>query len=158
MTAHIPPDRAVPSQEAVDLVVALQRCLCHLHARKEEPAILGGEDGDQHAAISRYLEARRVRSTLLGQDLFSDPAWDILLLLYQADLEGGRALTLEQISETLRLSISVTVGQVSVMERRGLLDEHRTSPNSRRRRAVCLSPLAVDAMSSWCSLAFLAAE
>ena len=43
MTVHIPPDRHLPSQEAVDLVVALQRCLTNFHARKEEPAILDGE-------------------------------------------------------------------------------------------------------------------
>jgi DNA-binding MarR family transcriptional regulator len=155
MTAHIPPDRAMPSQEAVDLVVALQRCLSNLHARKDEPAILDEGGSDKRATLTRYVEARRVRSMLLGQNLFADPAWDILLMLYQADLEG-RALTLEQLSETLRLSMSVIVGQVGVLERRGLLDEHHSSPNSRRRRAICLSPLAIDAMSSWFSLAFLA--
>ncbi|WP_242496106.1 hypothetical protein [Sphingobium cupriresistens] len=36
----------------------------------------------------------------------------------------------------------------------GLLAEHRSSPSSRRRRAIRLSPLAVDAMASWVSLAF----
>ncbi|KAA9013276.1 MarR family transcriptional regulator [Sphingobium limneticum] len=153
MTAHIPPDRHLPSQEAVDLVVALQRCLTNFHARKEEPAILDGEGNDQLPALARYLEARRVRAMLFGQNLFADPAWDILLALYQAELEGV-ALTLEQLSETLRLSLSVVVGQVGTMERRGLLDEHRTSPNSRRRRAIRLSPLAMDAMASWFSLAF----
>ncbi|WP_088184791.1 MarR family transcriptional regulator [Sphingobium sp. Z007] len=153
MTAPIPPDRHMPSQEAVDLVVALQRCLTNFHARQEEPAILDGDGGDQRLALARYVEARRMRSTLFGHDLFADPAWDILLLLYQAELDGG-GLTLEQLSETLRLSLSVVVGQVGVMERRGLLDEHRTSPSSRRRRAIRLSPLAVDAMASWTSLAF----
>ncbi len=153
MTVHIPPDRHMPSQEAVDLVVALQRCLTNFHARQEEPAILEGDGSDQRMALARYVDARRMRSTLFGHDLFADPAWDILLLLYQVELDGG-GLTLEQISETLRLSLSVVVGQVGVMERRGLLDEHRTSPSSRRRRAIRLSPLAVDAMASWTSLAF----
>ncbi|MEC3912325.1 ArsR family transcriptional regulator [Sphingobium sp. CR2-8] len=153
MTVHIPPDRTLPNQEAVDLVVALQRCLTNFHARKEDPAILDGEGNDQLPALARYLEARRVRAMLFGQNLFADPAWDILLALYQAELEG-HALTLEQMSESLRLSLSVVVGQVGTMERRGLLNEHRTSPNSRRRRAIRLSPLALDAMASWVSLAF----
>ncbi|MBV2150926.1 ArsR family transcriptional regulator [Sphingobium sp. AS12] len=155
MTAHIPPESIVPSQEAADLIVALQRCLSNVHARQEDAAVLDGDGGGQLAALARYIEARRARATLLGQNLFSDPAWDMLLLLYQAGLEG-RALTLEQLSEKSRLSMSVIVGQVGVLERRGLLDEHQTSPNSRRRRAICLSPLAVDAMSSWFSLAFVA--
>lgn len=153
MTVHIPPDRHLPSQEAVDLVVALQRCLTSFHARVEEPAILDGEGGDQLAAITRYIDARRMRATLFGQNLFADPGWDIMLAMFQAELEG-REITLEHLSETLRLSLSTVVGQVGSMERRGLVIEHRTSPNSRRRRAVRLSPLAVDAMASWLSLAF----
>ncbi|MDI1296430.1 MAG: ArsR family transcriptional regulator [bacterium] len=157
MTVHSPPERVAPSQEAIDLVVALQRCLSQVHARQDDPAVLDGKGGEQLATLTRYVEARRVRAVLIGQNLFADPAWDILLLLYKAELEG-QALTLEQLSETLRLSMSVTVGQVGVMERRGLLDEHQSSPNSRRRRSLCLSPLAVDAMSSWCSLAFRGAE
>jgi DNA-binding MarR family transcriptional regulator len=155
MTAHIPPDSVVPSQEAVDLIVALQRCLSNVHARQEDAAVLDGDSASQLASIARYIDARRARAMLLGQNLFSDPAWDILLLLYQAELEG-RALALEQLSETLRLSMSVIVGQVGVLERRGLLDEHHSSPNSRRRRTIRPSPLAIDAMSSWFSLAFVA--
>ena len=153
MTAHIPPESIVPSQEAADLIVALQRCLSNVHARQEDAAVLDGTGEGHLAALSRYIEARRARATLLGPNLFSDTAWDILLLLYQSGL-NGRALTLEQLSEQSRLSMSVIVGQVGVLERRGLLEEHQTSPNSRRRRAVRLSPLAVDAMSSWSSLAF----
>lgn len=152
MTAHIPPDRALPSQEAVDLVVALQRCLTSYHARTEEPAILETGGQDQRAVVGRYIEARRARATLFGHDLFADPAWDILLLLFQAETQG-QAMTLEQLSETLRLSLNVVLGQVGVMERRGLVVEHRSSPSSRRRRAMRLSPLAVDAMASWVSLA-----
>jgi DNA-binding MarR family transcriptional regulator len=153
MTAHIPPDRALPSQEAVDLVIALQRCLTSFHARTEDPAILDGDDGDQRLALSRYIDARRMRATLFGQNLFADPGWDILLALFQAELEQ-RPVTLEQLSETLHLSLSMVVGQVGALERRGLVVEHRTSPNSRRRREMRLTSLAVDAMAAWTSLAF----
>jgi DNA-binding MarR family transcriptional regulator len=150
---HIPPERPLPNQEAVDLVVALQRCLTSFHARTEEPAILDGERAEQRAALSRYIDARRMRATLFGRNLFADPGWDIVLALFQAELEQ-RAMTLEQLSETLHLSLSMVVGQVGAMERRGLVAEHRTSPNSRRRRAMRLTPLALDAMASWTSLAF----
>ena len=153
MTALIPPERLASSQEAVDLVAALQRCLTSFHAAVDEPAILDGEAEAQRAALARYLGARRMRSTLLGPNLFADPAWDILLALFHAQLER-REMTLEQLSETQRLSLTVVVGQVSAMERRGLLIEHRTSPNSKRRRAIRLSPLATDAMASWLTLAF----
>lgn len=155
MTAHIPPESIVPSQEAADLIVALQRCLSNVHARSDDAAVLDGDRGSQLATLSRYIDARRARAMLLGQNLFSDPAWDILLSLYQAEL-AGRSLALEQLSENLRLSMSVIVGQAGVLERRGLLDEHHGAPNSRRRRPLRLSPLAMDAMASWLSLAFVA--
>lgn len=153
MTVHIPPERAASSQEAVDLVVALQRCLTSFHARPEEPAILEDEPDDRRAGLRRYIEARRMRSVLLGPNLFSDPAWDLMLLLFEAELDG-RVMTLEELSETARLSLNLTLGQMGVMERRGLVIEHRGSPNSRRRRAMRLTPLALDAMASWLSLAF----
>ena len=61
MTAHIPRERAMPSQQAVDLVVALQRCLTSFHALQEEPPVLDGQDGDGFPMLARYVEARRVR-------------------------------------------------------------------------------------------------
>lgn len=153
MTVHNPPERALDSQQAIDLVVALQRCLTSFHADESAPPILEGEAADRRPALARYIQARSARATLLGQSLFADPAWDILLLLFQAELDDG-ALTLEQISEKGRLSLNATVGQVGVLERRGLVYEHRSSPDSRRRRALRLTPLAVDAMSSWFALTF----
>jgi hypothetical protein len=153
MTVHISPERALPSQEAVDLVVALQRCLTSFHALQEEPPVLEGQDGDGLAMLGRYVEARRARSMIFGHNLFADPAWDMLLLLFQAELEE-RIVTLEQLSETSRLSMNLVLGQVGVMERRGLLVEHQLSHNSRRRRVMRLTPLAMDAMVSWLSLAF----
>ena len=153
MTVHNPPERALDSQQAVDLVVALQRCLTRFHADQAAPPILEGEAADRRAVLGRYIRGRGARATLFGQSPFSDPAWDILLLLFQAELDDD-PLTLEQISETGRLSLNATVGQVGVLERRGLVYEYRGSPNSRRRRALRLTPLAVDAMSSWFTLTF----
>ena len=124
MTAHMPPERAMPSQQAVDLVVALQRCLTRFHALQEEPPVLDGQDGDGFTMLARYVEARRARSMLFGQGLFADPAWDLLLALFQAELED-RTMTLEQLTETLRLSMNVMLNHVGILERRGLLAEHR---------------------------------
>lgn len=148
MTAHTPFDRTVPNQEAADLVVALQRCLNIFHALPESPAVLDGEAAAQRVLLRRYIEARRARAMLFGPNLFSDPAWDLLLLLFQAEMDGA-TITLEQLSETMRLSMNVTLGQVNVMERRGLLVFA-----DNRRRTIRLTPLAIDAMSSWLSLSF----
>ncbi|HET6536469.1 MAG TPA: hypothetical protein VFG41_09835 [Sphingomicrobium sp.] len=42
--------------------------------------------------IRSILTARRARRAVFGADLFSDPAWDILLELYAAQLEGRSIL------------------------------------------------------------------
>ncbi|EQB31308.1 hypothetical protein [Sphingobium ummariense] len=151
MTALIPPDRPLPNQEAIDLVVALQRCLSTFHARADEPALLYGAD-EPPEMLTRYIKARRLRGTIFGQNLFSDPPWDILLLLFQAELQG-RQMTLDQLSETLRISMNTLLGHVGAMERRGLLMEHAGSPAGGRRR-MRPSSFAMDAMAAWLSLAF----
>lgn len=152
MTAYAPPDRELPNQEAVDLVIALQRCLTSFHARADEPAILTAADDRRLDMLGRYLEARRLRSMVFGQGLFSDPGWDVLLTLFQAELED-RPVTLDQISETLRLSMTIAMRHVELLERRGLLLGTAGSPGGGRRR-LRLAPLAVDAMTSWLYLAF----
>ncbi|MDE2442650.1 MAG: MarR family transcriptional regulator, partial [Betaproteobacteria bacterium] len=35
-----------------------------------------------------WLKARRLREEMFGSELFSDPAWDILLDLYTAEARG----------------------------------------------------------------------
>ena len=49
---------------------------------------------DQVAAI---LQLRRKRSEVFGHGLFSDPAWDILLELFEAEL-AGRKTSLHDLS------------------------------------------------------------
>jgi hypothetical protein len=42
--------------------------------------------------LVEMLETRRQRDVLFGPDLFSDPAWDIFLELYLAELEDRKVL------------------------------------------------------------------
>jgi DNA-binding MarR family transcriptional regulator len=71
--------------------------------------------GEDH--IQSLLLARRARDELLGKDLFSDPAWDMLLELYAAEL-AHRAVTLRD--------LALATGTPPSAARRWLkaLDEH----------------------------------
>lgn len=40
------------------------------------------------ADVQQIIEARRIRDTCFGAEVFADPAWDILLHLYAAKLTG----------------------------------------------------------------------
>lgn len=151
MTALIPPDRDLPNQEAVDLVVALQRCLNNFHVGNDEPAIFLTAQA-RIEVLTRYIDARRARHMILGQGLFSDPAWDLLLLLLRAELRR-EPMTLDQLSEASRLAMGMVLRHVGALERRGIVSSPPGSPAGGKRR-IGLTPLATDGMMSWFYLAF----
>lgn len=68
--------------------------------------------------LSSLLEFRRARAAMFGQDLFSDPAWDILLQLYAARLEGRRL----GLGDFEGVCAATTLARwVAILERRGLV-------------------------------------
>jgi DNA-binding transcriptional ArsR family regulator len=61
-----------------------------LAARHQTVGIRRNEPRDLINCTRHYLKQRRRRDALLGDDLFADPAWDILLDLFIRSLEGRR--------------------------------------------------------------------
>src|SRR3954467_8273413 len=47
-------------------------------------------DADEVEVVTQVIRARRKRTTLFGAELFADPAWDMMLELFLAELEGRR--------------------------------------------------------------------
>lgn len=70
--------------------------------------------------IRSVLLIRRARSEVLGEHLFSDPAWDILLELYAAKL-GNRTMSLADIARATETPQSTTKRWVAALEDRGLV-------------------------------------
>lgn len=93
-------------------------------SRKLRQALPQAADG--HTAgrkpnrVRSCIRWRAARSDLLGRNLFYDPAWDILLCLYAAHMEG-----IETDVETLMRSVDVPRTVLSrwltVLEERGLI-------------------------------------
>ncbi len=152
MTAHIPPDRALPNQEAVDLVIALQRCLTSFHGRNDEPAILPPVDDERLAALAKYREVRDMRQEIFGRGLFADPIWDMMLALYEGEL-ARRPVSVARACKATGLPIRSALQYVEIMDERGLLlaPSHQEGA---RRLWLNLSPIAIDAMTSWLQLMF----
>jgi hypothetical protein len=90
------------------------------------------------AQLVSIIEMRRRRSAVFGEGLFSDPAWDILLELFAAEL-GGRSLGLADLAHIAPRS--TLARWLSALEERRLV--------------LCRGPLQPDemriALSSACS-------
>jgi len=76
--------------------------------------------------IVSILAALRARHELFGQDLFSDPAWEILLELYAAQL-GQREISREDLARLIPAPTSVSDRWLVELSKRGLIEENHSS-------------------------------
>lgn len=70
--------------------------------------------------IRSSLAIRRARNLVFGKELFSDPAWDVLLELYAAELEC-RSVTLSELALSREAPQSTTARWIVELEWRGLV-------------------------------------
>lgn len=70
------------------------------------------------AQLQSVMEMRRRRSAVFGEGLFSDPAWDILLELFAAEV-GGRSIGLADLTHIAPRS--TLARWLTVLEERGLV-------------------------------------
>jgi hypothetical protein len=105
------------------------------------------------AAMARgYLKVRRLRESMLGADLFSDPAWDLLLDLFASEVEGKRVCVS---SATIAANVPATTGLrwLELLMKHHLAVRHRDESDGRR-SFVKLTPRAKAAIASWLETAF----
>jgi DNA-binding MarR family transcriptional regulator len=87
--------------------------------------------------VQAIIDARRAREAIISRELFGDPAWDILLALYRAELDGRRV-------STTALSIAAAVPGTTALrwiEKLDRLDflKREGDPRDARRLWVSLS-------------------
>lgn len=87
-----------------------------------------------------WLKARRLREDMFGPELFSDPAWDILLDLYTAEARGER-VQVTSLAIAARVPHSTAIRWAGNMTHAGLLDREQ-DPRDARRIHISLSPRA----------------
>ena len=98
---------------------------------------------DALTAVSRIIEARRVRESFFRAGLFSEPAWDILLALFLGELRQQRIAT-SDLARTLAISLTVALRWIDALEQEGLV---RRYPD--RMTFVSLSARGSTTMHSW---------
>jgi DNA-binding MarR family transcriptional regulator len=96
--------------------------------------------------INRYLKLRQRRELLLGEDLFADPAWDVLLDLFVAE-HAGRKVSVSSACLAAGVPLSTALRWLSKLENKGLI-VRRPDELDARRTHVQLTDDAVERIQS----------
>lgn len=98
-------------------------------------------------ACRELIKARSRRSMFFSANLFSDPAWDILLELFAADCEG-RKLSISSVGLAANIAMTTALRWIDVLERDGLA-QRQDDPLDGRRSFLTLSDQGFQAMRAY---------
>lgn len=115
-----------------------------------EPSPLGHGDGRPSLTareLRKAIAMRRLRNRFFDEALFADPAWDILLDLAAARIEGGQ-VAVSSLCIAAAVPATTALRWISAMTDQGLL-ERQDDMRDRRRVNVALSDRAFAAMQDY---------
>lgn len=115
--------------------------------RREKPA---NDVPDRKVAIEtvrEVIQARRLRSQFFDGELFADPAWDMLLDLFHAEI-AQRRVPVSSLCIAAAVPATTALRWMTTMTDAGLF-RRRADPYDGRRVFVELSPEASKAMRSY---------
>lgn len=104
-------------------------------------------DEGPSAPVRRLLRHRRMREQFFPTDLFADPAWDMLLDLYAARLEG-RSVAVSSLCIAAAVPATTALRWIKTMTDTGLFERH-ADPRDGRRIFIGLSDKAAQAMERY---------
>ncbi|WP_233150975.1 MarR family transcriptional regulator [Sphingomonas mollis] len=101
--------------------------------------------------IRQAIRARRLRDSFFGDGLFEDPAWDMLLDLYAAHLEGSR-VSVSSLCIAAAVAPTTALRWITRLTEAGLV-ERLPDPTDRRRAFMTLSGRGLDGMQGYVAAA-----
>lgn len=97
--------------------------------------------------VRRLIRARRMRGQFFDPELFADPAWDMLIDLYAAQLEGGR-VSVSSLCIAAAVPGTTALRWISSMTEVGLFERHADA-SDRRRAFIGLTGQASAALTAY---------
>jgi hypothetical protein len=98
------------------------------------------------------VRTRRRREALLGPDLFADPAWDMLLDLYIAEMSGG-PLSVSTLAAGAAVPATTALRWMGVLQQHGLIWREPDGKDGRR-TIIRVAPKAIAAVETMLSHLF----
>ena len=99
--------------------------------------------------IRAAIRARRMRAQFFAGDLFADPAWDMLLDLFAAELEQRR-VSVSSLCIAAAVPPTTALRWIGTMHDSGLF-QRQADPSDRRRAYIALSAKGLESMRSYVS-------
>ena len=97
--------------------------------------------------VRSILKARLDRGRFFSPELFADPAWDMLLALYAAEL-GQQRVPVSSLCVASNVPMTTALRWISQLERENLI-ERRPDPFDARRFFLSLTRKAAEAMAQY---------
>ena len=101
--------------------------------------------------VRAIIRARRLRDQYLGADLFADPAWDILLDLYAANLENQR-VAVSSLCIAAAVPATTALRWIKTLTDVGLL-VRTADPEDGRRVYIELTPKSIAGLGAYLNAA-----
>lgn len=104
----------------------------------------GANDDTSAQEIRAVIRARRLRAQYFTGELFADPAWDMLLDLFAAELESRR-VSVSSLCIAAAVPPTTALRWIGTLHEAGLFERH-ADPSDRRRAYIGLTAKGLDGM------------
>jgi hypothetical protein len=98
------------------------------------------------ARIRAHIRARRLRGKFFPEDLFADPAWDMLLDLAAARLEG-RKVSVSSLCIAANVPTTTGLRWIKTLVDRQMFERH-SDPSDARRAFIALTPATAETLTA----------
>ena len=142
-------DNAARLRQLSDEMGRIASTLARLSTGPGSPAVKPSESPQptpevDAETVRAVIRARRLRSRFFSEELFADPAWDMLLDLLQAEIAQLR-VPVSSLCIAAAVPATTALRWIKTMTEQGLF-VRRADPHDGRRVFVELAPAASDAM------------